>query len=358
MALFVVGKASPLTITDTDDFVQVPYSPEPEVTAQPDPVKIPYYPLDIELLANNRFTVNVLIENTMYSVLELSLQNPEIERHVGWEAFEDVKDCACTAKNTWYVKVDGSVNMMLPEPLYEHHLSLPVSVDRVYCSPTDGVFVYSSEHGHLYALGSNRHGELGLGDRASRNEFQRVPDVSNVRLVHAGESHTCIVTNENKYLFAGNNGNRQCLDVDQSHILSFTRDERLRGFVHVCVLNTATVYIVNNGSNDRFMMNGMWNGNEWPADGFEVDNIVAVQCTSFACYFICNNEDSQRLWSVSPSGEFLLWIDNIDVDAVMEPLHAGFDTLFVIVGEEEYEEQFIFDEDNVTHIARGGARLF
>jgi hypothetical protein len=214
--------------------------------------------------------------------------------------------------------------------------------------------VYSSEHDQLYALGSNQHGELGLGDTDSRNQFQLVPNLSNVRTVHAGAKHTCIITRDNEYMFAGNNNNRQCLDVDEGHILNFTRDERLTGFLHVCMLDSSTVYVVNNGSNDRFMMHGIWNGNEWPADGFEVDSIVAVQCTSTQCYFICSNEQGQRLWSVSPSGEFLLWADNIDVDEVMEPLHTGYDTLFVILGEVEYEEQFVYDEDNVTHVAMGG----
>lgn len=354
MALLVMGDASPLTIIETDNLMHVPYSPDPEVSTQPDPVTIHYHPLDVELLVNNRFSVSVLVDNTMYSVWDMSLIRPAEERHLQWDFIDDVEHCACTANNTWYVTTDGKIETLYTDPLYENHLSLPVAVDRVYCSPNNAVFVRSTEHNQLYALGPNRHGELGLGDTDSRVAFQLVPNVSNVKTVYAGASHTCIVTRDNEYMFAGNNSHRQCLDVDEGRILSFTRDERLDDVLHVCMLDTSTVYVVNNGSNDRFMMHGLWNGNEWPAGGFEVDSIVAVQCTSTQCYFICTSEQGQKLWSVSPSGEFLLWVDNIDVDEVMEPLHAGFDTLFVILGEVEYEEQFVYDEDNVTHVAMGG----
>lgn len=82
MALFVMGDASPLTITETDNLVEVVYSDDPEVSTQPDPVTIHYHPLDVELLANNRFSVSVLVDNTLYSVWDMSLIRPRRFVHI------------------------------------------------------------------------------------------------------------------------------------------------------------------------------------------------------------------------------------------------------------------------------------
>jgi alpha-tubulin suppressor-like RCC1 family protein len=51
-----------------------------------------------------------------------------------------------------------------------------------------------AESGNVYAWGWNSHGQLGLNDSADRREPTRVPGLSRVRSIAAGESHAAALT--------------------------------------------------------------------------------------------------------------------------------------------------------------------
>jgi alpha-tubulin suppressor-like RCC1 family protein len=65
------------------------------------------------------------------------------------------------------------------------------------------------EGGELYACGDNTHGQLGLGDTANRNSWQRVALPGPVRTIVAGAYHSFLQLATGEVYGCGHNGRGQ-----------------------------------------------------------------------------------------------------------------------------------------------------
>ncbi len=343
-ALFVFGAKSPLVHHDSSQPTEVFQIDDPSRTTT---TGVPFDPYAVRLIQNNPFTVNALVDYTLFSVTDVGETKPVVNCEI-----QNVISFSCTKDDTFLVRKDRMLYRIFYEnrnPIRVDPVFAPVKVDLVWCSPGDNVFVYSRTDNQLYAKGMNKYGELGLKNTAEQTSFQLVPGVPSVGSLQAGASHTFLTTKDHRYFFAGRNAERQCLNVDFPTLPWFTEDTiSMRDCSYVYVCDNVTLFAVNNGETDRLMMKGRWrDGQQWPAEGVVVPLLEAIECTSSFCVYICasrSDPEFHELCVLDSSANNTVLMPRIDVSDIVLPLHSGFETVFIITDTEE--EDF---EDAVEH---------
>lgn len=91
----------------------------------------------------------------------------------------------------------------------------------------------------VYALGYNKHGQLGLGDETNRYELTKIP-INNIKLAVCGHFFTCLLSNDNQIYASGNNSSGQ-LGLGSNHSIKIFEKLNL---IDVVTISTGLHFVI------------------------------------------------------------------------------------------------------------------
>ena len=219
-----------------------------------------------------------------------------------WELFSSVPNVQVAAgyDTSYVVKSDGSVwawgnnrrgllgdgtKQTLGTPIQVIGLSDIVKVS-VGCGNGGHVLALKAD-GTLWSWGNNMHGQLGDGTTVDHTIAAKVPGISSVKDIAAGDKHSLALRYDGSVWAWGNNGKRECLNDTSEKILTPAKVQDIDSVKSISAGDQFSMASTTDG--DVYIWGTLITGHMKPTKINNVSNISQVEAGNNSAYAVSSN---------------------------------------------------------------------
>ncbi len=141
----------------------------------------------------------------------------------------------------------GLGSLIDPHPIYTKPILIPGLIDIIQISAETNYSLALTYTGQVYGFGSNGFGQLGLGDKYSRNSPTLIPNLTDIIQISTGATHSLALRSDGTLYGFGSNNHGQIVPQDVDDILIPTLIPTLNNIVQVAAGNNYSLVLTANG---------------------------------------------------------------------------------------------------------------